>query len=297
VIGTGAVFAIDTGRFGLNLLRGMLASVNPCGFVLLPTYLMYFLGIEATRSDDERATVRRALLVGASMTAGFMVVFVVVGGVTKWSTDWVLAHAKYVTGVAGVGFVVLGIAMLFGFKLRLSTPALAVGERDTTVRSMFVYGVVYATVSLSCTLVLFAPLFFERGGIGVGVVNGAAFAFGMGLLVTALTVALAVANHALLRVLRTAMQHVQALAGAFVLLSGLYLLYYFWVVDVRGGSGRVNEAVQNFQDRITNALNANWEVVAVVLSAVVIAALAYVGVRRRPPPDRSVGSPVREPSS
>jgi len=38
----------------------------------------------------------------------------------------------------------------------------------------------------------------------------------MGLLVTALTVTLAVANHAMLRVMRSAMQHMQVLAGAFV---------------------------------------------------------------------------------
>ena len=282
---------------GLSFLRGMVATVNPCGFVLLPTYLMYFLGIEATRSDSERATVRRALLVGAAVTAGFMVVFVLVGGVTKWSTDWVLANAKYVTGIAGLAFVVLGIAMLFGFKLRITTPALAVGERDTTVRSMFVYGIVYTTVSLSCTLALFAPLLFERGSVGAGVVNGAAFALGMGLLVTALTVALAVANHALLGVLRTAMQHIQALAGAFVLLSGLYLLYYFWVVDVQGESGPLNEAVENFQNRITNVLNDNWQLVAGILVAIVLAAVLYVGVRRRPGGGGSVGSPVREPSS
>ena len=34
---------------GLSFLRGMVAAVNPCGFVLLPTYLMYFLGLEAAR--------------------------------------------------------------------------------------------------------------------------------------------------------------------------------------------------------------------------------------------------------
>ena len=47
-------------------------------------------------------------------------------------------------------------------------PCLTGGGRDTTVRSMFVYGVVYATVSLSCTLALFAPLLFERGSVGRG---------------------------------------------------------------------------------------------------------------------------------
>jgi len=282
---------------GLSFLRGMVATVNPCGFVLLPTYLMYFLGLEASRSDSERATVRRALLVGAAVTAGFMAVFVVVGAVTKWSTDWIVANAKYVTGIAGIGFVVLGIAMLFGFKVRTGSPTLRLGGRDTTVRSMFGYGVVYATVSLSCTLILFTPMLFDRGSLGAGVVNGAAFALGMGLLVTALTVALAVANHALLRVLRAAMQHIQTLAGAFVLLSGLYLLYYFWIVDVNEESGALTRAVTNFQNRITTSLNDNWRLVAVVLAGVVLAALAFVGVRRRPGQDRSVGSPTREPSS
>ena len=83
--------------------------------------------------------------------------------------------------------------------------------------------------------------------------------------------------------------------AAFVLLSGLYLLYYFWVVDVNEDSGPLNEAVENFQDRITNSLNDNWQVVALVLGVVVVGAIAFVGVRRRPSPGRSVGSAVREP--
>jgi cytochrome c biogenesis protein CcdA len=282
---------------GLSFLRGMAATVNPCGFVLLPTYLVYFLGLESTRNDTERATVRRALLVGAAVTAGFVAVFVVIGGLTKWSTAWLLEHAKYVTGIAGALFVVVGIAMLFGVKVPLATPTLRMGSRDMTVRSMFAYGVVYATVSLSCTLFLFLPLIFERGGVGTGIVNGAAFALGMGLLVTALTITLAVANHALLRGLRSAMQHMQTLAGAFVLLSGVYLLYYFWVVDVNGESGRLDRAVTNFQTRVITWLNAHWQVAGVVLAAIVVAALAYVGVRRRPRGRGSVGSPLREPTS
>src|SRR4029077_9838209 len=165
-------------------------------------------------------------------------------------------NAKWFTGVAGVGFVLIGVAMLFGFKPSFAAPGLSgIGERDRTVRSMFVYGVVYAVVSLSCTLVLFVPLLFDGDGFGAGIVNGAAFGLGMGLLVTALTVSLAVANHALLRVLRSAMQHIQLLAASFVLLSGVYLLYYFWVVDVNEDSGRLTDAVERFQVRVTTSLN------------------------------------------
>jgi len=151
-------------------------------------------------------------------------------------------------------------------------------------------------VSLSCTLVLFVPLLFDRDGFGAGVVNGAAFGLGMGLLVTALTVSLAVANHALLRVLRSAMQHVQLLAAAFLLLSGVYLLYYFWVVDVNEGSGSVTNAVERFQNWVSVSLNDNWRLVAVVLGGVVVAAIVYV-LRRRPGGEPPLGSPERERSS
>jgi cytochrome c-type biogenesis protein len=280
---------------GLSFLRGMVATVNPCGFVLLPTYLMYFLGVEAARTDSERATVRRALLVGGAVTCGFMVVFVGVGAVTSWFTSWLVANSKYVTGLAGAAFIVLGLAMLFGFKPSFAVPGLAsVGERDRTVGSMFVYGVVYAVVSLSCTIALFVPLLFEVDGVGAGIVNGAAFGLGMGLLVTALTVSLAVANHALLRVMRSGMQHVQLIAAAFVLLSGAYLLYYFWVVDVNEDSATITDAVERFQVRVTTSLNDHWRTVALVLAVIVVAAIAYVGLRRRPGARPSVASPRRE---
>src|SRR5215470_13308669 len=54
---------------GYAFVAGMVASVNPCGFVLLPAYLGYYLG------DGESATARaragRALLVSVTVTASF----------------------------------------------------------------------------------------------------------------------------------------------------------------------------------------------------------------------------------
>ena len=41
------IAAIDSNVLGLAFLRGMVASINPCGFVLLPTYLLFFLGVQA----------------------------------------------------------------------------------------------------------------------------------------------------------------------------------------------------------------------------------------------------------
>jgi hypothetical protein len=62
-------------------------------------------------------------------------------------------------------------------------------------------------------------------------------------------------------------------------------------------SGPLSDAVDRFQRRITVSLNDNWRGVAVVLVLVVVAAVAYVGVRRRSGSDPSLGSPTREPTS
>ena len=50
---------------GLSFLRGLVATVNPCGFILLPTYLMYFLGLQGQDPGSQRATIRRGLVVSA----------------------------------------------------------------------------------------------------------------------------------------------------------------------------------------------------------------------------------------
>jgi cytochrome c-type biogenesis protein len=272
-----------------SFIVGMVATVNPCGFVLLPTYLMYFLGISSSEVGRERASLSRALLVSAAVSAGFMLVFLIVGAITRFFTDWVAENAKYATGAIGLVFVVLGIAMLFGYKLPINTPRLDAGGRDRTVQSMFVYGVAYAVASIGCTLPLFSIVLFgtaNRDGYAAGVANVVAYGLGMALVVTSLTVALSVANTGLLKALRKSLQYVEMLAGAFVLIAGVYLLWYFWKVDVQGESDPITDAVQNIQNEAQNFLNDHWQPVAAVLAFIVGAAIvaSLIGKRRQPPP-------------
>jgi cytochrome c biogenesis protein CcdA len=268
----------------LSFIRGMVAAVNPCGFVLLPTYLMFFLGLEGTRPGTQRASVRRALLVSAALSAGFMAVFVTVGLISYNFTNWIQANAKYATVVIGAALVGLGVSMLFGYKLTFATPQIGGGRRDGSVRSMFVYGIAYAVASLGCTIGLFLPtLIAVRRGFNDAVGNVVAYGLGMALLVTALTVSLAVANQGLLRVLRRGMQHVNTVAATFIVLSGLYLVYYFWVVDINGDVDPITTRVERFQTSLTTLLNDHRGLSALVLAVIVVAAIAYVGLRRDGP--------------
>ena len=270
-------------NLSLSFITGMIASINPCGFVLLPTYLMYFLGVSATDQESQRAPIRRALLVGGAVSSGFIVVFFAIGAITQYWTTSLLENAKV--------FVVLGIAMLFGYKLPFVTPSLQTDKRDRTIWSMFVYGIAYATASLGCTLPLFISTLFKaskRAGYWSGVANVVAYSIGMALVVVSLTLALATANMGFVRWLRAKMQYVEMVSGAFVLLSGMYLLWYFWLVDVREDSDPITDAIDGLQRDVSSFLHNNWQATAWVLGGIVAAAIGYSVVReraRRPQPE------------
>lgn len=280
------MIALDA-RASLSFTAGLLAAVNPCGFVLLPTYLMFFLGMENIRpGGTERASIRRALLVSLAVSAGFLLVFAVIGAITKWSTNWFMAKAAWISLAIGLGLVVLGIAMLFGFRLPFTTPKLDVGRHDRTVRSMFVFGIAYAVASIGCTLPLFSAYVLgavATEGIGRGVLTFFWYGLGMTLIVTALTVTLAMANAALVRLLRRSLGWFEYVAGVFVLLTGLYLSWYWYhgITDDVDDS-LINQAT-SWQESLASFIGRNQTVI-VTLAVMVIAAavvLAYA-LHRRP---------------
>jgi len=147
-----SLLASSADRLWLSFGSGLLAAVNPCGFVLLPTYLTYYLGINGRPTEQRDGAVGRALVVSLSLSAGFMSVFLLVGSISRLFTDWINQNAKYVALVIGVALFAMGVAMLTGWRMPFTTPKLDVGRRDRTTASMFVFGVAYAIASIGCTL-------------------------------------------------------------------------------------------------------------------------------------------------
>jgi cytochrome c-type biogenesis protein len=276
-------------RLWLSFGSGLLAAVNPCGFVLLPTYLMYFLGVSG-RPGAQRATVRRALLVSAALSAGFMTVFVIVGGISRLFTDWLNQNAKYLALLIGVALVILGIAMLFGYRLPFSTPKLETGKRDQTIASMYIFGLAYAVASIGCTLGPFSATVLgtiDTDGFFQGVVAVALYGIAMSLLITTLTVTLALAQGGLLKSLRTGMTYVETASAVVMILSGLYLSWY-WFNDIRDKyDDDLTGRVLNWQERIAQYIDNNRLVLAIVFAVIVGLALTYTFISRRRDLERS----------
>jgi len=282
------LLATTSDRLWLSFGSGLLAAVNPCGFVLLPTYLMYYLGLSGRpgESGAREVAVARALVVSLSLSAGFMSVFLVVGSISRLFTDWINQNAKYVSLVIGLALVVLGVSMLFGYRLPLTTPKLDVGGRtkDRTVLSMFLFGVAYAVASIGCTIGPFSATVLgtiDTSGFAAGLVAIVLYGGAMSLLVTALTVSLAVAQGGLLKVLRRGMTYVEVGSAIVMILSGLYLAWY-WFNDIREKyDDEITGNVIGWQESLANWIDGNRSSLAIVFGAVVIAAVSTTVVHRR----------------
>ena len=267
-------------RFTQSFLTGMVASVNPCGFVLLPTYLLYFLGLNGGAAGTQRATIRRALAVGTAVSAGFITVFVIIGIISRMFTTWLNENAKYAGLVIGVAMVVLGVAMLAGYRLPINTPKLQAGGKDRTVRSMYLYGVGYAVASIGCTFPLFSSIVLgtvSTDGFANGVAAIGFYGVGMALVVVALTVTLAVAQTGMLRALRASMRYVETIGAFVVLLSGVYLTWY-WISTIR--DDLPSNQVTNVQERVQNWIYTHQSLVGWTGGLIVAAAVVFVLVGR-----------------
>lgn len=226
------------GPFAYALFLGMTATVNPCGFAVLPAYLAAFIGLDeraGTRTWLQRwGAVGRAVAVSAVLTAGFVTVFGLFGAVVSKLIDDAERHLPWVTIVIGLVMVALGVWLLLGHTLTLALPKLNRGGADGTYTGMYLFGVSYALASLSCTIGVFTgatSLAFRAGSYVSTVAVFVVYALGMGVVVAALTVAVALARAGLVARIRALVPVINRVAGALLVVAGAYIAYYGWYAE------------------------------------------------------------------
>jgi len=277
------------GPYALAIAAGMAATVNPCGFALLPAYLSAFLGSEH-RAGGANA-VARALAVSAALTAGFVVVFGTFGLIVTPLALSIEDKLPWVTIVIGIGLVALGIALLAGRQPTLKIPKLQRGGSDGTLPSMFLFGISYATASLSCTVGPFLAITtttFRSSSFIAGSGVFLAYALGMGIVIGILTVALSLAKATVVQRFRNALPRINRIAGGVVVVAGLYVAYYGWY-EIRVLNGDTEDPIVDRAIRIQSWLTnrivpdnpASTALTAVVILGAVAAAAAVIRRRGR----------------
>jgi cytochrome c-type biogenesis protein len=227
---------VDPGVLALALVAGAVAAFNPCGFALLPAYL----GLVTAEDQDQAAAVARAARFALGMTAGFVLVFGVTGLLLLPLVSSLQQYLPVLTVLIGVLLVLLGTGLLAGRNLAL--PGLAGRGQAPTTRwvTQVGFGVSFALASLSCTLAPFLAVTAGslRAGAPLGVpLTFLVYAVGMGAVVLALSLAVALARASVVRSMRRAGSLVSLGSGLLLVLAGSYVAWYGWF-EIRVLAGR-----------------------------------------------------------
>jgi len=288
----------------LAFTAGLVATVNPCGFVMLPVYLSWFIGTD--EHEEVTARVGRALAVSGVVSLSFLAVFTAVGLLFSAGALVVVDAIPWVAIAAGAGVAVAGVAMLRGWKPVITLPQPSAGVRRRGTGGAAVFGISYAVASLSCTLPVFLAVVagtLTRADLASGVVTFVAYGAGMSLVLVAVAVAVALARTALLTWLRSVSRRVDRVAAVLLVVAGLYVVgYWVFTLAVPPGSAdapgwaRAAEvpmrAVERLSSRSVNLVQGQTALIAVVLGLVVAAAALAVAASRRTRTASAAGGPV-----
>ena len=230
---------------------GMVSAVNPCGFAMLPAYLGLFLGTRelSAASAGGRfnygagdvvaavpAQLGRAVLVTSVVTAGFIVLFGGAGAVITAGGRFLVTFMPWLALAIGGVLVLMGLSMMLGrhYTLGAATRIAAVlGDPSTVgIKGFFIFGVAFATASLSCTLPIFLTVVggsLAANGFASATLQFVSYAMGMGLVILVLTLGIALFKGAVVGQFRAVMPYVERVSALFMIAAGSYIVYY-WLV-------------------------------------------------------------------
>ena len=220
------------------LAAGLASAVNPCGFAMLPAYLGLYLGDKEDAKGDARPLRHfgKAMLVGGTVTAGFVVLFGVAGTVIGLGASFVSDILPWLGLVIGVILAIIGAWMVGGGKLYTGFAAQAANRMgnpgQVSTRGYFMFGLSYGTASLSCTLPIFlAVVGISVTGFSLSVVgNFLLYALGMGLVIMALTLGMAFFKGTMVGLLRKALPYIQPIGSWLMVVAGTYIIFYWLTI-------------------------------------------------------------------
>ena len=221
---------------GFAFGAGMVATVNPCGFPMLPAYLAMYVASDEGDGVTPTASKRlaRAGQVGLVVIAGFIALFAIAGIVIGVGARSVVGAFPWIGLGVGVLLAIAGAWLVGGGKLYSSLAQRAadrIGDPTrVNTKGFFLFGVAYATASLSCTL----PIFISVTGISLAsqspitaIAQFLVYALGMGTVIMVLTLTLALFKGSMVGSLRKLLPYIQQVSAVFMILAGSYIVYYW----------------------------------------------------------------------
>ena len=210
---------------------GVFATVNPCGWAMLPAFISYYLGSrqEGYEMKPLHSRLAEGFVLGLLVTVGFLAVFGTVGIVISAGLRLIVRWMPLASLLVGVGLILLGLWLLAGKSLPFALPQVDVDLRARNYKTVFLFGAAYAFASLSCTL----PIFLVVVGTSLttsSVVGSAAmflsYAIGMSVVLMSVALGAALLKGTITEWFRGLLPYVHRIGAVLLILAGVYLIWY-----------------------------------------------------------------------
>ena len=223
---------------GFAFGAGLAAAFNPCGFAMLPAYMGLYLGVGDEDNPSFIAHIGKALLIGGSVTVGFILLFAAAGAVIGLGARSVVGSVLPWIGLGvGILLTIAGAWLLGGGKLYTAL-AQQMAEKfgnpgQANVRGYFIFGLAYGLASLSCTLPIFLAVVgssFAAASIWTAFAQFILYAVGMGTVIITLTLGMALFKGAMVGGMRKVMPYMQSVGTWLMLIAGTYIVFYWLTI-------------------------------------------------------------------
>ncbi len=227
---------------------GVLSTLNPCGLALLPAYVSYTLGHTIDHQPTGWEHLLRGGLLGLPLAVGFLLVFLVAGGVLALGGR-VLVHVfPWLALLVGTGLILLGgwtlltrrsleipglgAVMANVGKGGLSTSATVASSRRRAfpdLRAAWIFGLGYGLSSLGCTLPVFLLVIgtaITTAGTGEMLLVLFTYAAGMTLVLLAVALMATTLADVLRQTVFPLLRWVQPVASLLLVGTGIYIVFY-----------------------------------------------------------------------
>ena len=209
---------------------GMLASVNPCGFAMLPAFVSYYLTGEVDTDSSSATRILRSLTLSLPVTVGFIGVFLVAGAAITLGGRALIQITPWAGLVIGVLLIVLGgWSLLSKRSIPIKIPTHSFDYSSRSPRNMLLFGLAYALASLGCTLPIFLSIVGSALALGSffpSLLVFLSYGVGMGVVLAAVALGAALFQGTVARHLRRVLPYVHTVSALALIGAGLYLIYY-----------------------------------------------------------------------
>jgi cytochrome c biogenesis protein CcdA len=210
---------MEVARVLLAFTAGVLSPLSPCSLPLLPSYIAYYL------SAVETERLRDALILAATTLLGFLSVYILISLAPSLVLGVIPLSLKLLNLFLGVLLLLLCLAIFLRGGLTLFLLPHPTPPKAGSILSFYLFGVVYALSSLSCSLPVFILLIFASAGTGLyGVMPlFASFALGCGALLLTLSLAVCYSKVFIIERVRGLAEHMPRITASVLIIAGLYM--------------------------------------------------------------------------